>query len=110
MAGRAMVLNARRNVLFGGHGRLTGDVVRTRVIGDPAGSGDLFLANQAVYLMALPDNVIVAKQVTDEDGVVIFDWLLEGYEFAAFTRAAKLPDDSYVIGDYWDRLFPSPMP
>jgi hypothetical protein len=103
-------LTIHRDLLFGGHGRLTGDVVRARVAGDPAGSGDLFLSNMPVYLMALPEKVLCAEAVTDADGVVTFDWLLEGHEFAAFTRAAKLPDDSYVIGDYWDRLFPSPMP
>ena len=110
MAGRVMNTGLRRNMLFGGHGRLTGEVVRARVSGDPAGSGDLFLERQRVLLMALPEKIITAEQITDRAGAVTFDHVREGHEFAAFIPAVPLPDASYVIGDWWDRLFPSPMP
>ncbi len=110
MSGRVLNTLCRRDMLFGGAGRLTGDVVRARVAGDPAGSGDLFLNRQRVYLMALPEKVICQSALTDESGVVTFDYVLENHEYAAFTRAPQLPDGSYVVGDYWDRLFPSPMP
>ena len=105
----AVILPLRGYPFFCGRGRLTGDVVRTRAAGDPAGSGDVFLANTKVYLMVLPERVLIAEQITDADGVVTFYHLEEGHEHAAFTRAALLPDGSFVIGDYWDRLFPSPM-
>lgn len=110
MSGRIATGLIRRDMVFGGAGRLTGDVVRARVDGDPAGSGDLFLASKIVYLMALPEKIIVQAKQTDASGAVVFDWLLQGREYAAYTLAAKLPDDSYVIGDYWDRLFPGAMP
>lgn len=111
MAGRlALFPRPIADPYFGGNGRLTGDVVRARVAGDPAGSGDLFLARKRVLLMAVPEKVICREAITDSDGVVVFDYLLEGHEFAAFTYAAQLPDTSFVIGDFWDRLFPGPMP
>lgn len=110
MAGRLALSRIVADVQCGGRGRLTGDVVRARVAGDPAGSGDLFLARKRVLLMAVPERVICREAITDTEGVVIFDYLLEGREYAALIYAAPLPDGSLVIGDYWDRLFPSPMP
>lgn len=110
MAGKVWGVLYKKNVAFGGRGQLQGDVVRARVVGDPAGSGDLFLANTKVFLMALPEKIICSEQTTDANGFVTFTWLLEGKEYAALTRAAKLPSGEFVIGDYWDRLFPGPMP
>ncbi len=95
---------------YAGRGQLVGDVARARVTGDPAGSGDLFLANERVLLFAMPGWVPVTEKTTDASGEITFDWLRMGQEFAVATRAAQQPDTNWAVGDYWDRLFPSAMP
>ena len=109
MSGRLVMRTIRRSE-YAGRGQLVGDVARARVTGDPAGSGDLFLANERVLLFAMPGWVPVAEKTTNASGEVTFDWLRMGQEFAAAADAVLQPDGKWAIGDYWDRLFPSAMP
>lgn len=109
MSGRRVMSIIRRSE-YAGRGQLVGDVARARVTGDPAGSGDLFLADEHVLLFAMPGWIPVAEKTTDANGEVTFDWLRIGQQFAVATDAAQRPDESWVVGDYWDRLFPSAMP
>ena len=109
MSGQLVLPVITRNQ-YAGRGQLVGDVVRARVTGDPAGSGDVFIAGKRTILFAVPGWVPVADKTTDADGSIVFDWLRMGQEFAAATDAVLQPDGQWAIGNLCDRLFPSAMP